>query len=86
MLSTHSYPRSIHELPAIVRAKAREIADALIAEGSERERAQRIGVAAALRWATAQSSPPQPRARSDLCMEMSYPKDTAWEDCLAEAA
>ena len=45
------YPHSMIHLPAAVREKAIEIANALLAEGYEEGRAIRIGIAKAKEWA-----------------------------------
>lgn len=44
------FPRSMANLPPPVRAKAIEIANALLAEGYEEGRAIRIAIAQAKRW------------------------------------
>jgi len=46
-----SYPRSMEDLPPIVRSKAIEIANALLAEGYEEGMAIRIAIARAKEWA-----------------------------------
>jgi len=45
------YPPAMRHLPALVRAKAIEIANALLDEGEDEGRAIRIGIAQAKRWA-----------------------------------
>jgi len=50
------YPRSMAHLAPIVRAKAIEIANALLAEGYEEGRAIRIAIAQAKRWAARTTS------------------------------
>ena len=45
------YPPAMEHLPEAVRAKAIEIANALLAEGMEEGRAIRIGIAKAKEWA-----------------------------------
>jgi uncharacterized protein YdaT len=45
------YPVSMKHLPALVRAKAIEIANALLAEGMDEGKAIRIGIARAKAWA-----------------------------------
>lgn len=47
-----NYPASMKNLPEAVRFKAIEIANALLAEGSDEGRAIRIGIAQAERWAS----------------------------------
>lgn len=47
---TH-YPASMRHLSAPVRAKAIEIANALLAQGDDEGKAIRIGIAQAKRWA-----------------------------------
>ena len=49
--SIDDYPRSMNHLPAMVRDKAIEIANALLAEGYDEGRAIRIGIAKAKEWA-----------------------------------
>lgn len=44
------YPASMKRLPAPVRSKAIEIANALLAEGHEEGQAIRMAIAAAKRW------------------------------------
>ena len=48
---TH-YPPAMRGLPAAVRAKAIEIANALLAEGYDEGKAIRIAIAKAKDWAT----------------------------------
>ncbi len=45
------FPRSMRHLPPVVRAKAVEIANALLAEGYDEGKAIRIAIAQAKRWA-----------------------------------
>ena len=45
------YPRSMERLPPAVRAKAIEIANALLGEGHEERLAIRIAIAKAKEWA-----------------------------------
>lgn len=45
------YPASMSHLPAQVRAKAIEIANALLAEGMDEGKAIRIAIAKAKEWA-----------------------------------
>ena len=45
------FPRSLAHLPPAVRAKAIDIANALLAQGYEEGRAIRIAIAQAKRWA-----------------------------------
>jgi uncharacterized protein YdaT len=45
------YPKSMQHLPAQVRAKAVEIANALLEEGMDEGRAIRIAIAKAKEWA-----------------------------------
>jgi uncharacterized protein YdaT len=47
------FPRSMAHLPPLVRAKAIEIANALLAQGYEEGKAIRIAIAQAKRWAAA---------------------------------
>jgi uncharacterized protein YdaT len=47
------FPRSMAHLPPLVRAKAIEIANALLAQGCEEGKAIRIAIAQAKRWAAA---------------------------------
>ncbi len=49
------YPRSMNHLSPLVRAKAIEIANALLEQGNEEGKAIRIGIAQAKRWARAHS-------------------------------
>jgi uncharacterized protein YdaT len=58
--STHRYPTSMRKLPAAVRLKAIEIANALLAEDGDEGRAIRIGIAQAKRWARRQVRPSEP--------------------------
>jgi len=48
---TH-YPAAMRQLPPSVRAKAIEIANALLAEGYDEGKAIRIAIAKAKEWAT----------------------------------
>lgn len=48
----YHFPRSMVNLPPIVRAKAIEIANALLEEGYDEGRAIRIAIAQAKRWAS----------------------------------
>jgi uncharacterized protein YdaT len=45
------YPAAMERLPAIVRDKAIEIANALLSQGHDEGRAIRMAIAAAKRWA-----------------------------------
>lgn len=45
------FPRSMANLPPLVRAKAIEIANALLEQGYEEGKAIRIAIAQARRWA-----------------------------------
>jgi len=45
------FPRSMANLPPLVRAKAIEIANALLEQGCEEGKAIRIAIAQAKRWA-----------------------------------
>ena len=45
------YPPAMRRLPRAVRAKAIEIANALLADGHEEGQAIRIAIAAAKKWA-----------------------------------
>lgn len=45
------YPASMRRLPPLVRVKAIEIANALLAEGMDEGRAIRIAIAKAKEWA-----------------------------------
>jgi len=47
-----NFPRSMLNLTPVIRAKAIEIANALLQEGQEEGRAIRIAIAQAKRWAT----------------------------------
>lgn len=49
--NTNYYPPSMKHLPAQVREKAIEIANALLDEGCQEGRAIRIGIAKAKEWA-----------------------------------
>lgn len=49
--SEYRYPTSMKNLSPLVRSKAIEIANALLAEGYEEGRAIRIAIARAKRWA-----------------------------------
>ena len=46
-----AYPRSMENLPPVVRSKAIEITNALLAEGYEEGMAIRIAIAKAKEWA-----------------------------------
>ncbi len=46
------FPRSMLHLPPVVRAKAIEIANALLTDGYDEGKAIRIAIAQAKRWAT----------------------------------
>ena len=50
------YPRSMDNLPSVVRSKAIDIANALLAEGYEEGLAIRIAIAKAKKWAKRQGS------------------------------
>lgn len=50
------YPTSMRRLPAPVREKAIEIANALLAEGMDEGKAIRIAIAKAKEWARARSA------------------------------
>lgn len=50
------YPSSMSHLPAVVRAKAIEIANALLEEGYEEGRAIRIAIAKAKEWSARRGS------------------------------
>ena len=49
--SEEAYPPAMHALPPLVRRKAIEIANALLAEGHEEGFAIRVGIARAREWA-----------------------------------
>lgn len=49
--SPDRYPASMRRLPPVVRLKAVEIANALLAEGCDDGKAIRIGIAKAKEWA-----------------------------------
>ncbi|KWT73291.1 MULTISPECIES: hypothetical protein [unclassified Variovorax] len=49
--SPDRYPASMRSLPPVVRLKAVEIANALLAEGCDDGKAIRIGIAKAKEWA-----------------------------------
>jgi uncharacterized protein YdaT len=51
------FPPAMTHLPALVRAKAIEIANALLEEGYEEGRCIRIAIAQAKRWAEARGIP-----------------------------
>ncbi len=51
------FPKSMLHLEPMVRDKAIEIANALLAEGYDEGRAIRIAIAQAKRWAASHSSP-----------------------------
>jgi uncharacterized protein YdaT len=50
------YPRSMNNLSPLVRAKAIEIANALLEQGDDEGKAIRIGIAQAKRWARTHST------------------------------
>ena len=50
--SEDRYPPAMAHLPPVVRAKAIEIANALLAEGMDEGKAVRIAIARAKEWAT----------------------------------
>ena len=56
------YPASIKNLPPLVRAKAIEIANALLESGHPEGQAIRIGIARARQW-SARARPEGPAAR-----------------------
>jgi uncharacterized protein YdaT len=58
--SSNRYPTSMRKLPAAVRFKAIEIANALLAQDGDESRAIRIGIAQAKRWARSRVRRPQP--------------------------
>jgi len=51
------YPASMRHLSEVTRAKAIQIANALLAEGADEGRAIRIGIASAEAWARARGLP-----------------------------
>ena len=51
-----NYPRSMENLPPVVRSKAIEIANALFAEGHEEGMAIRVAIAKAKQWAEKRGS------------------------------
>ena len=53
------FPRSMANLPPWVRAKAIEIANALLQEGYDEGRAIRIAIAQAKRWALSHAMAPR---------------------------
>jgi uncharacterized protein YdaT len=55
--SPQRFPAAMTHLAPLVRAKAIEIANALLAEGYEEGRAIRIAIAQAKRWALAGGDP-----------------------------
>jgi uncharacterized protein YdaT len=55
------YPASMKRLPPLVRAKAIEIANALLAEGYDEGMAIRVAIAKAKAWAARHAA--QPRRR-----------------------
>lgn len=55
--NANDYPISMRRLAAPVRAKAIEIANALLAEGIDEGRAIRIAIAQAERWAERRGLP-----------------------------
>jgi len=58
--SSDRYPSSMRKLPAAVRSKAIEIANALLATDGDEGRAIRIGIAQAKRWASRRRRRPDP--------------------------
>jgi uncharacterized protein YdaT len=56
------YPAAMKRLPPLVRAKAIEIANALLAEGCDEGMAIRVAIAKAKEWAARRGAPP-PRSR-----------------------
>lgn len=52
-LSAHAYPLSMRPLTTIVRTKAIEIANALLGEGFDTERAERVALVKTKEWAAA---------------------------------
>ena len=58
--SDSHFPRSMAHLPPLVRGKAIEIANALLAEGYDEGRSIRIAIAQAKRWAGAHLSESHP--------------------------
>ena len=54
------YPASMKNLPPMVRAKAIEIANALLDSGRPEGQAIRIGIARARQWATRLTHEPHP--------------------------
>ena len=48
------YPPAMQRLPAVVRLKAIEIANAMLAEGYEEGQAIRMAIAAAKKWGLAE--------------------------------
>jgi uncharacterized protein YdaT len=52
------YPASMKRLPPLVRAKAIEIANALLEEGYDEGKAIRIAIAKAKEWAAHHGVPP----------------------------
>lgn len=50
------YPPAMRQLPPLVRAKAIEIANALLAQGYDEGKAIRIAIAKAKEWAILRSS------------------------------
>lgn len=55
----HYYPRTMQHLPTLVRAKAIEIANALLREGRDEGSAIRIAIARAKEWALHHGLPPE---------------------------
>ena len=49
--TSERYPPSMQHLPVVVRDKAIEIANALLAAGDDEGKAIRVGIANAKRWA-----------------------------------
>jgi uncharacterized protein YdaT len=54
--SENHFPRSMANLPPLVRSKAIDIANALLEDGYEEGRAIRIAIAQAKRWALGASA------------------------------
>jgi uncharacterized protein YdaT len=55
--STDYYPKAMEHLSAEVRAKAIEIANALLAEGDDEGMAIRVGIARAKQWGARRGIP-----------------------------
>ncbi len=60
---TH-FPRSMTNLPPVVREKAIEIANALLRQGYDEGMAMRVAISNAKRWAARHLSPPPDRLLS----------------------